>query len=155
MSLKTKSCFDTNFVVTGSTRGCYYDNLRCCQWYKKKLASWYLKQRVVVMPTLSSLMMAGVVIKATLMLPLMTKLASQQLSIFNVFTQTHEFVVKNFMQVVPWKPHGIAVFVSNWLCHFMSDLFISFTNILQGCFIGTGAIIWLPQCHWSNSEEYV
>ena len=29
-----------------------------------------------------------------------------------------------------------------------------FTHILQDCFTGTGAIIWLPQCQWSNPEEY-
>ena len=28
-------------------------------------------------------------------------------------------------------------------------------HILQGCSIGTGAIIWLPQCQWSNPAEYV
>ena len=26
---------------------------------------------------------------------------------------------------------------------------------LQGCFTGTGAIVWLPQCQWSNPEGYV
>ena len=29
-----------------------------------------------------------------------------------------------------------------------------FAHILQGCFTGTGAILWLPQCQWSNPEEY-
>ena len=29
------------------------------------------------------------------------------------------------------------------------------THILQGYFTGTGAIIWLPQCQWSNPEGYV
>ena len=29
-----------------------------------------------------------------------------------------------------------------------------FVNILQGYFTGTGAIIRLPQCQWSNPEEY-
>ena len=28
------------------------------------------------------------------------------------------------------------------------------THLLQDCSTGTGAIIWLPQCWWSNSEEY-
>ena len=32
------------------------------------------------------------------------------------------------------------------------DLFIHF---LQGCFTDTGAIIWLPQCQWSNAAGYV
>ena len=26
-------------------------------------------------------------------------------------------------------------------------------NNLQGCFTGIGAILWLPQCHWSNPED--
>ena len=29
-----------------------------------------------------------------------------------------------------------------------------FNRILQGCFTGTGAIIGLPQCQWSNPEGY-
>ena len=33
---------------------------------------------------------------------------------------------------------------SIWLC----------THVPQGYFTGTGAIIWLPQCQWSNPEEY-
>ena len=30
----------------------------------------------------------------------------------------------------------------------------NFTHILQGYFTGTGAILWLPQCQWSNPEGY-
>ena len=26
------------------------------------------------------------------------------------------------------------------------------THILRGCFTGTGAILWLPQCQWSNRK---
>ena len=33
-------------------------------------------------------------------------------------------------------------------------LLVSPTHILQGYFTGTGAIIRLPQCQWSNPEEY-
>ena len=33
-------------------------------------------------------------------------------------------------------------------------LCIRLIHILQGYFTGTGAIIWLPQCLWSNTEEY-
>ena len=29
-----------------------------------------------------------------------------------------------------------------------------FTHIIQGCFTGNGAIIWLPHCLWSNPELY-
>ena len=42
-----------------------------------------------------------------------------------------------------------------WLCHkFPVDMCDLFTHILQGCFTVTGAIIWLPQCQWSNPEGY-
>ena len=37
---------------------------------------------------------------------------------------------------------------------FLINLCVSFSHILQGCFTGTGAIIWLPQCLWSNPEIY-
>ena len=36
----------------------------------------------------------------------------------------------------------------------ISLLLVDFTHILQGYFNITGAIIWLPQCHWSNLEKY-
>ena len=36
--------------------------------------------------------------------------------------------------------------------HVMS--FHLFTHILQGCVNGPGASTWLPQCQWSNPEEY-
>ena len=31
---------------------------------------------------------------------------------------------------------------------------VRFIHILQGYFNGTGATIWLPQCHWSHPEGY-
>ena len=37
---------------------------------------------------------------------------------------------------------------------FLMDLDVAFTHIIQGCFTGTGAIIWLPQCLWGNPEWY-
>ena len=39
-------------------------------------------------------------------------------------------------------------FVVCWL------VLINFTHIVPGHFTGTGAITWLPQCHWSNPEGY-
>ena len=35
------------------------------------------------------------------------------------------------------------------------DLYEVVVHICQSCFTGTGAIIWLPQCHWGNPEKYV
>ena len=40
------------------------------------------------------------------------------------------------------------------LYHQLSDSSDRLFNILQGCFTGTGAIIWLPQCPWSNPAGY-
>ena len=37
-----------------------------------------------------------------------------------------------------------------WTC----AMYSLFTHILQGCYTGTGAIVWLPQCQWRNYEEY-
>ena len=31
---------------------------------------------------------------------------------------------------------------------------INFAHVLQGYFTGIGAIIWLPQCLWSDPDEY-
>ena len=37
-TLKTERCHhDGNFVITGGTRGCHYDNLWCLQWWQ----SWH------------------------------------------------------------------------------------------------------------------
>ena len=33
-------------------------------------------------------------------------------------------------------------------------ILLNFAPIFQGYLIGTGAIIWLPQCQSSNPEEY-
>ena len=48
----------------------------------------------------------------------------------------------------------LLCFVLLWLYHqdlvYLCD---GFTHILQGNFTGTGAIIWLPQCQWSNLEK--
>ena len=30
-----------------------------------------------------------------------------------------------------------------------------FIHIHQGCFAGTGAIVWLPQCQWSEPDGYM
>ena len=46
--------------------------------------------------------------------------------------------------------HALLYIVFCYGC-VMTDL----THILQGYFTGTGAILGLPQCQWSNPEEYV
>ena len=53
--------------------------------------------------------------------------------------------------------HPIMLRYTSEICkQFMFLLWFvnSFTHILQGYFTGTGAIIWLPQCQWSNPEGY-
>ena len=49
-------------------------------------------------------------------------------------------------QYIPRNMHAVRSllsFGSGW-----------FTHLFQGYINGTGAIMWLPQCHWSNPEEY-
>ena len=49
----------------------------------------------------------------------------------------------------------LSIYISISFCFFLrSVVMIDFTHILQGCFTGTGAIARLPQCQWSNPEEY-
>ena len=43
----------------------------------------------------------------------------------------------------------VLCFALLWLYHQFLRM-----HILQGYFTGTGAIIWLPQCQWSNPEGY-
>ena len=53
-------------------------------------------------------------------------------------------------------PMVLLCFVLFWFVYyqFLKDSCLPFVHILQGCFTGTGAIIWLPLCQWSNSEGY-
>ena len=54
-------------------------------------------------------------------------------------------------------PMKYAQFCCGFLCiHYDLQLNSchSFTHILQSCFTGTGAIIRLPQCQWSNPAGY-
>ena len=51
--------------------------------------------------------------------------------------------------------HMVLWFDVLWRCYqLLWDWCGLFTHIFQGCFTGTGTIIWLPQCQWSNHEGY-
>ena len=47
-----------------------------------------------------------------------------------------------------------ALFWFGYFTQFLVDLCDNFTHILQGCFTGIGAIVWLLQCQWSNPEGH-
>ena len=72
-ALKSKSCHDANFVVTGSTGDCPNDNLQCCLWrqswhHDNSQSSGYLfysHTRATMMPTLSSQAALEVVLMTT------------------------------------------------------------------------------------------
>ena len=59
--------------------------------------------------------------------------------------------VKTMPEYIPWIMH---MFNFAWMCFCCNLVSIRFTHILQGCSTGTGAIIGLPQCWWSNPEDY-
>ena len=48
----------------------------------------------------------------------------------------------------------VLCFVGHILYLCIEDLCDLFTHILQGYFTGTGTVIWLPLCKWSNPEGY-
>ena len=62
-----------------------------------------------------------------------------------------------------WRPFYLGLNVinrstSHELCLMFafccsSNLLLEFADILQDYFSGTGAIVWLPLCQWSNLEE--
>ena len=55
--------------------------------------------------------------------------------------------------------NGARLCASARLCRgspvFIVDSPNSFTHVLWGCFIGTRAIMGLPQCQWSNPQGYI
>ena len=57
MALAIEGCHNVNFVVTGGTGGCRYDNLRCHQWRQIRFSS-----NVVIWLTLLSLVVSDVVV---------------------------------------------------------------------------------------------
>ena len=51
-----------------------------------------------------------------------------------------------YAQHIPIIIHTLRVLFCGCFVH------TDYTHILQGCFTGTGAIIWLPQCQWTHPE---
>ena len=47
------------------------------------------------------------------------------------------------------KNYALDVLLSAF---FWGEVPVCFIHVLQGYFTGTGAIMWLPQCQWSNPE---
>ena len=54
------------------------------------------------------------------------------------------------VQYIPWIMHMVC----SLPCFCYGLAITDFIHILQGYFTGTGAILWLPQCLWSNPEGY-
>ena len=64
---------------------------------------------------------------------------------------------ENSLVNVVWLVKYPNNFVLHFVVHISSaagDWCDFFTLIFQACFTGTGAIMWLPQCQWSNPEKY-
>ena len=40
------------------------------------------------------------------------------------------------------------------MCILLGGYLILFSHTIKGCFIGSGAIVWLPRCKWSKPEGY-
>ena len=76
-----------------------------------------------------------------------------------VFIQavTESFSFSGFLPL-EYLPQNMTTVLLLFALFFISSVLIGlyggFTHILQGYFTGTGAIIWLPQCQWSNPEGH-
>ena len=57
-----------------------------------------------------------------------------------------------FVFVVSFAEFTIEIEITNFAKNKALFQMGKYTHILPGCFGGTRAIIWLPQCHWSNPE---
>ena len=64
---------------------------------------------------------------------------------FKWMWRTNNSVYCTLQELFPWF---------GFVSLYCGQVMIRFTHILQGYFTGTGAIIWLPQCQWSNPEGY-
>ena len=40
------------------------------------------------------------------------------------------------------------------VCSLLGGYLMLFSHTIKGCFIGSGAIVWLPRCKWSKPEGY-
>ena len=56
-------------------------------------------------------------------------------------------LIKDVLQVRTGQPQRVGMVGVGW---YGGD----FAHILQGYFCGTGTIVWLLQCQWSNPEGY-
>ena len=56
---------------------------------------------------------------------------------------------QNILHYIPWIMHMFERVT--FRCGLVM---VDVTHILQGCFTGIGAILWLPQCQVRNPEEY-
>ena len=64
----------------------------------------------------------------------------------NLFIQQVDIQAAQYIPIIMLNMRFIV-----FCCYFGSS---RFTHILQAYFTGTGAIVWLPQCQWSNHEGY-
>ena len=56
--------------------------------------------------------------------------------------------------IVGFTKYIYCAYGSHFVVFCCGLIWTDFTHFLQGYFTGTGAIIGLPQCQWSNPEEY-
>ena len=75
---------------------------------------------------------------------------------FNGYQLCYEFTRKHWYHTVTFTCNLMPCFAVLCSVVFMLwslvDSSALFTLVLQGYFTGTGAIVWLPQCRWSNPE---
>ena len=109
-SLKTKSCHDANFVITGGTAGCHYDNLQCHQLRQ----SWYYDESVFIVFT--NIFCAYIDVYHVTnfdKIPLTFFLIGRTMDIYNHFSKTTETAasIKNILFI-------LSGYIAKWLEYF-------------------------------------
>ena len=138
-TLKTESCYNANFVITCDTKTCNYDNFSATS-----------DDKVGIMMKTHSYHDAKFVITGEHWRMLLWKPGYE-----NFGASSDGKVGIMITLIFQWEHMVVLCFVLLWLCcDLLIDLCDLFAHILQGCFTGIGAIIWLPQCQWSNPEWY-
>ena len=78
--------------------------------------------------------------------------------IHHICRELYIIYAMNYTSYMPWIIHHIChelYIMCVVCCVFVCLVMVDFIHILQGYLTGTGAIIWLPQCQWSNPDRYL
>ena len=154
-SLKTDSCHNANFAITGSTTDCHHDCLWCSHWQQ----SWHHGRHEF---SVESWLPVHIVQESLYTLCCFFDWMLQTVR-FNFIMSCQGW--NNLYMPVSWScrlsvypmkyAHGLVCnLYHNYNVSFLQCHVIDSPIFIKGYFIGTGVIWWLSQCLWSNPGGY-